>query len=281
MKVVVINLEKSKDRMDKITKNLNNLKIPFERFNAIDGKNLCKFSIEQSTTLLGRSLLCNHGIIGCAMSHIKIWKAFKESKEDFILISEDDIEYSKRFPKLLNDIDLIYGSINFDILSINCSVGINISLSSDKFIKRYEINKPIFPLTMASYIVSRKGVDKLLKMITKINYHIDFEIAFRGLFNNLEYYNILSPDIVSVTQNADSNISVFNNGILNKLLYYLKFDKINWLISNTAFTLFLNISVSVYACILVIIMIVCLIKRNYKLFSIASIEFILVMTPRK
>ena len=64
MKLVVINLEKSKDRLYKISKNLNNLEIPFERFDAIYGKELDNDTIEENTSLIGRTLLCNHGIIG-------------------------------------------------------------------------------------------------------------------------------------------------------------------------------------------------------------------------
>lgn len=281
MKVIVINLKKSLERLYRITQNLNELNIPFERFNAIYGKDLSKEEINNSSSFIGKTLLCNHGIIGCALSHIAIWKQFKESNEEFILISEDDIVYTKKFPKLLKDIEYIYKTVKFDILSLNCCIGITGSFKTSIRVKNYEINNPIFPLTTASYIVSKKGANLLLKMINKVNYHIDFEIAFRNLFNKIEYRNIKYPELLIVTQDNNSTISVANNGLMNKILRVIGCDKINWFLSNTVFTLFLNITISIYAFILIFISIICLIRKKYILFCIFSIEFILVMTPIK
>ena len=278
MKVLVINLEKSKDRLARITQNLTSLNIPFEKFNAIYGKKLDSNIINKVTNFVGRTLLCNHGIIGCALSHIEIWKIFRDSNDDFILISEDDIEYTLEFPNFLKNIDNIYSKTQFDILSLNCSVGILISKIDPIFVKKYEISKPMFPLTTASYILSRKGVNRLLSMITKITYHIDFEIAWNNLFRNLDYYNVKTPRVLYVKQTNESDVSVVNNGILNKCFGKIGLHKVNWFLNNTVFTLFLNTSISVYGCILLIIMGLSLVKKNYIIFCIASIELIFIMS---
>ena len=278
MKVLVINLEKSKDRLAKITQNLWNLNIQFERFNGIHGKDLDINTINKVTTFFGRTLLCNRGIIGCALSHIEIWKSFRDSNDDFILISEDDVEYTTEFPELLNNIDNIYDKTEFDILSLNSSVGIQKSKSDTIYVNKYEILKPVFPLTTASYILSHKGVNKLLSMITSITYHIDFEIAWNNVFKDLNYYNIRGPKLLYVKQINESDVSCINNGILNKCFSLTGFNKTNWILSNTVFTLFLNTSISVYGCILLIIMIISLIKKKYIVFCIACIEFVFVMS---
>jgi glycosyl transferase family 25 len=277
MKIVIINLKHSTDRFLKISNNLKELNLSFERFEAIYGKELSSDQIKESTSFMGRTFLCNRGIIGCAMSHIEIWKSFKNSNEDFIFITEDDVEYSSRLPKLLNNIKDIYEQIDFDVLSLNCSIGINYSTKSTIFIKNYEITKPFFPLTTASYILSKKGVDKLLSMITKINYHIDFEIALKNLFNDLKYFNIKQPVILTVEQSNSSNVSVINHGLLNKFLNLIGMHKFNWILSNTAFTLFLDLSISIYACVLIILSIICYIKKQYIFFCIVIIELILVL----
>ena len=281
MKFIVINLEKSHERFAKIKRNLDSLNIPFERFNAIYGEDLTEKQIKKYSSFIGRTFLCNHGIIGCALSHVLLWKKFADSGEEFVLISEDDIEYTNKIPKFIDDIQDIYKSVGFDILSLNCSVGITGSLNSSVKFKEYEIASPIFPLTTASYVLSKKGANVLLKLINKINYHIDFEIAFQKLFNNIDYKNVKTPELLVVTKDNTSNVSVSNNGILNKLLSLLGFEKINWFLNNTTFTLCLNVSLSVYSCILIIAMILCLIQKNYILFCVISLEFTLVMIPIK
>ena len=295
MKLVVLNLEKSKDRLYKISKNLNNLEIPFERFDAIYGKELDNDTIEENTSLIGRTLLCNHGIIGCAMSHIAIWKEFYKDREegnDFILISEDDIEYNKIFPKIFENVENLYTELKFDILSINSSIGLLFNKSGFSTIQMlgYEITKPFFPLTTASYIISRKGVSKLLKSIKIINYHIDFEIALRNLNLNIkedndefEYYNIKYPELLEVSKEVESNISPNKKGIFGTVLQNMGFHKLNWCLGNSAIVLFLENSVSIYTLILIIILITLLIiylftkRMHYIIGLVILLELILIM----
>jgi glycosyl transferase family 25 len=276
MKIVVINLKKSKKRLEKIITNLTDLDISFQRFDAVYGKTMSKEEIEKNTTFIGRNFLCNYGMIGCALSHITIWKEFKKSREKFILICEDDVEYKKNFPKFLENIDKIYNDLQFDFLTLNNSIGIYNSFSKTKKINNYEFSKPIFPLTMASYILSRKGVYKLLNLIPKITYHIDFEIAFKKIFNDLEYYSLKNPSVLNIPYTTDSNIISENNGFFNYFLELLNLKKLNWLLSNTAITLFLKRSISVYCCILIFIIIFSILKKKYLLLVFVLIEFFLI-----
>ena len=277
MKLFVINLKKSKDRFQNISKNLKSLNIPFERFDAVYGQELFDEEIKENTTFIGRNFLCNRGIIGCAMSHIELWKSFKKSDDDFVLISEDDIEYKKDFPKIFKDVDKIYNKVKFDILSLNCSILIKEQLGEPIFVDNYKITKPLFPLTTASYIVSKKGVKKLLKIFKKVHYHIDNDIAWNTLYSNIDYYNIKSPLLLKVSRAFESNIIVKNRGILNSILTKIGLTDFNWFISNTSFTLFLDNSISVYACILFITMIILLIYKKYEIFLLLLVEFILVI----
>jgi GR25 family glycosyltransferase involved in LPS biosynthesis len=87
----IINLDKSINRMDKITSNLKSLNLKFNRFSAVDGKKLDEKQIQLNTTFLGRTLLSNRSIIGCAMSHIELWKKLLETNKKYFLILEDDV----------------------------------------------------------------------------------------------------------------------------------------------------------------------------------------------
>ena len=278
MKIIVINLENNKKRLINITKNLNNLGIKFERFNAIYGKNLTTKEIENATTFIGRNFLCNHGVIGCALSHLTIWEQFAKSKDKLVLISEDDVEYNSHFPELLKNIYKIYNETNFDILNLNTSLGIFSSFQNSEYIDKYELNKPIFPLTMASYVISKSGVAKLLNIINnKINYHIDFIIAKENFVYNLNYYALKNINVLNVSYNTESNLISKNNGILNYILDKMGLEKINWFMSINSCCLFLTYSISVYTLILILLIIVSTFSfiktQRYKTFLILLILF--------
>jgi glycosyl transferase family 25 len=277
IKIYIINLKNSKKRLEKISNNLNNLNVKFERFDAIYGKTLSPQEIKDKTSFFARNFLCNYGTVGCALSHITLWKEFEKSDEKFVLICEDDVEYNENFPKFLEKIDKIYTKTNFDFLSLNTSIGIYSSFSDSIFVDKHEFNKPFFPLTMASYILSKKGVSKLLTMIDKIDYHIDFTISIKNLFsNNLEYYYLKNPKILNTTHSKDSNLNADNNGILNCFLENCGLEKINWFLSTTACCVSLNNSFSVYSLILIIITIVFIAKRKYILLLATLVELFLI-----
>ena len=67
-----INLEHRTDRKEHVEKELENIGLKVQRFNAIKMKN---------------------GAIGCSMSHLKILEDAKKNKLDHVLIVEDDITF--------------------------------------------------------------------------------------------------------------------------------------------------------------------------------------------
>lgn len=76
-KVILINLDRREDRLEKLSTQLNNLGITFERFSAIDGK---AEGIDP--------------IVAGRMSHTKVWE---ENLGKKVLILEDDAEFVDNF----------------------------------------------------------------------------------------------------------------------------------------------------------------------------------------
>ena len=70
--VFVINLDRSKERMLNVKKQLNNENIDFYRFPAVDGAKLNKKKIIRTGTLKNHKM--DIGALGCSLSHIGIWK---------------------------------------------------------------------------------------------------------------------------------------------------------------------------------------------------------------
>jgi GR25 family glycosyltransferase involved in LPS biosynthesis len=81
-KVVVINLDKRTDRLEKITKQLDDLGITFERFSAIDGTG-------KVPMLAGKD------------SHIQVWKDNLGKK---ILVLEDDAFFVDNFQERFDEV---------------------------------------------------------------------------------------------------------------------------------------------------------------------------------
>jgi GR25 family glycosyltransferase involved in LPS biosynthesis len=81
-KVVVINLDKRTDRLEKISKQLDELGIVFERFSAIDGTG-------------------NNPIIAGRDSHVEVWKQNLGKK---VLILEDDAYFVEGFQERFDEV---------------------------------------------------------------------------------------------------------------------------------------------------------------------------------
>lgn len=106
----VINLEKQEKRREIISKQLNALHIPFEIFPAVNGRLLTQ---EQISQLYDREKALKKGYydltlpeIGCALSHINIYKKIVSENIPYALILEDDAFLNPELPKVLLDLKI-------------------------------------------------------------------------------------------------------------------------------------------------------------------------------
>jgi GR25 family glycosyltransferase involved in LPS biosynthesis len=98
----VINLERRLDRWQSIDKALREKGIKHHtRFNAVDGT---KIAMNNFIKNLFRNNDFNYrqGVVGCALSHIQLWQELLNSKDDYMVILEDDIELADDFESKLN-----------------------------------------------------------------------------------------------------------------------------------------------------------------------------------
>ena len=115
----MINLDRRKDRLKSVKKQLDNHGIKFERFSAYDGNHINKYK-DSINKYLDINNNLNNGQIGCILSHIKIWKNVindtEISGDKLILILEDDVlidnNFKNKFNNFINKIkDLNYNMI--------------------------------------------------------------------------------------------------------------------------------------------------------------------------
>ncbi|GJD34920.1 glycosyltransferase family 25 protein [Methylobacterium aerolatum] len=117
--IYVINLEKSSERMRDFS--INNSHITnFSTFRAVDGNLLSRENLE-ADQLITADLEYGPGTLGCALSHVELWKkCVREDKP--ITIAEDDVLISRYFEenahRLLAEYegqwDIIFWGFNFE-----------------------------------------------------------------------------------------------------------------------------------------------------------------------
>jgi len=102
MNIVVISLERAKERRDRISAQLGSLGLPFIMMDAVDGKALSPDDMNKKIHLPGGyrfGEVFRPGEIGCTMSHIKALQLAKEKGWEYVIILEDDVVLAEDFQK--------------------------------------------------------------------------------------------------------------------------------------------------------------------------------------
>lgn len=232
--VYVINMDKDTERMKTVSNTLNTNNITFERFSAVNGAQLDQSERDKYLTKFC-DLMVPNSVIGCAISHYKLWQKVVDENLDNVLIFEDDIFFIDNYEDVLKPaLDQL--PTNWDIFYLGCT-GL---CDKDKQYKnpfnllfylfkntKQEFHSdnlfvPEYGLSAHAYALSNKGCRKLLSIIKRINHHIDTMIAMNA--NKLEIY-ACHPNI-AYQRSDDSNIA--DNGfptICNNVLSKYKDEK--------------------------------------------------------
>jgi len=101
--VLVVNLNRRQDRWNSISEHLKSKNITnFEKFEAVDGRELT-LTNELKYLFRGNDFNFRRGVIGCALSHIKIWRRLiNDPKNNYYIVLEDDAELVDNFDSKLN-----------------------------------------------------------------------------------------------------------------------------------------------------------------------------------
>lgn len=173
MKTFVINLNRAADRRNRIANLCKKLKMDFEIFTAIDGRELDEDFI-RSNVYDYKNCCLTTGEVGCALSHIGVYREIINRRLPYALIIEDDaildsraIEFLREFEKKpRNGICLLTGDVEY---------------AKNKKTKLG--NFDIFPVAKAvratGYIITLKTAQKMLDFLTPIRYEADMFEIFR------------------------------------------------------------------------------------------------------
>ena len=174
LKTYVLNLDRRSDRWENFVKNSSELNfLKYERFSAVDGIKV------NSTTQLQRIFNNNDynmkvGMVGCLMSHIKMYIELINSEYNVYCILEDDIEITSNFQnKFLNIFQQLKNN-HWDLVYL----GHHLRNLNDK---EYSYNQTIMPTIKKTniyesfqlslggtigYLITKSGAQKLLDFIS-------------------------------------------------------------------------------------------------------------------
>ena len=192
--IYVINLDQDTDRLASITKRLNHLKIPFQRFPAYHGRNIPddlkrEFSLNRSDSL-------REGQIGCYASHLDCMKCFIDTNLPAAIILEDDVDFHPEFYRLISDFDNLPHDL--DILRLSSIpkysyVPVGTIGPGFDLIKYSKI-----PHSTGGYYVTRRGAKKFVSYREPQMNPIDIDMR-HGWKRDFMTYGIIPQGILHMT----------------------------------------------------------------------------------
>lgn len=170
--IFVINLEKDRARRQSVEQQMERLKLSFEFFPGVLGANLSKteltecYSDRKARWNKGQSLVPAE--IGCALSHIRVYREIIRRNLDYALILEDDVILDTNLPHYLTKLE--------SLIQTNCAEVILLSPAEeakncrcrqtvDGGLKVVSFGKGFYT---SSYVVTRYAAQSMLKELYPI-----------------------------------------------------------------------------------------------------------------
>lgn len=173
-----INLERRKDRKEKMES--ANIGLPINFYKAVDGKDL-KLTDELDNLFRNNNHGYRKAVIGCALSHINLWKQLLESDQESYLIIEDDVEFADNFKEKYSHAMAQVEGKDWDYLYLGFTIYNNKKqlMQKELWNERFPSVKPFddyfYGAGFFGYVISKSGVRKMMQYIEEngVNVPID------------------------------------------------------------------------------------------------------------
>jgi glycosyl transferase family 25 len=180
----VINLDRNEERYRLFMKNYNNImpENAIERISAIEGNSLSYKELEDvvsSEVLNGIKHIdstgerlsdkqLTRGMIGCYLSHIKIYESNVNSS-NIALVFEDDAKFDINISDFIKNLKELPN--DWDIILLGTVQKFSYSMYSESFYNVYEF------WGTQGYIINNSGMQKMLQYYKPISNQIDFKMG--------------------------------------------------------------------------------------------------------
>lgn len=269
---IIITLQNRVDRINAFKLYYQKYLKSIEIFYGANKEEIKQYKKYITTTLCNKS--CSIGMVGCASSHILVWKHIVDNyvDDDFVLILEDDTKlnfkilesYMPTFKELFKQKnDLVFLNLLGDGIMVRNTFQIN-------SINFYTYSTQFF---LGAYMIKRKTALLLYNyfLSNKISYHIDYTLN-----NVLNKHNILNciikePSLGKQEGQEDSNMNLAKdqksksfNSRNNSDLYYAL---------NLPLCMFKNILITFNLIFLILFIFLSIAKQNVFYFTIIGFLF--------
>lgn len=247
IKVFLINLDRSNERLVKFTENAKKRGLNFERISAIDGKGFSGTDniegYDHALNMKRYPKQLGPGEIACFQSHIKVWERTLEEDLDFAVILEDDAEIKENFFQAIEDI--VCRDVRWDYIKLCEKPEKRKALAKKKVGEHHLVVYNKIPAGTTAQLVSKNGVRKLLAGSKRIARPVDIDIQYWWEYEiNVYGLKPYPVDIDTTLESEINKLEVRNKQSSNKLLRIvnsIKYTLINFILSRKFARKFSNI----------------------------------------
>ena len=182
-KIFIVNLKKDKKRREHIISELKKQKLDnYEIIDAINGHEFDEKEIKKNTFKNKKNLnpwntKISPSQIGCALSHIKIYKKFIKTDYDFALVLEDDAIFIEKFNK--NLIDFIIDNFKYRKQIILLSEIKEFYSKPINKIEKYELVDVTNAFFTHSYFISKSAAQSIISFNYPVKTIADNFVLFK------------------------------------------------------------------------------------------------------
>ena len=213
-----ITLDRRPDRWQRFMGQTVAAGLHVKRWSAVDGQTIDVKTDERISVFTKRNIiektrrsheeLDSIGGVGCALSHISLWKKLIESTDEYMLIMEDDASVPTDFVERANTILAASAVLqNPDAWDVWMLGGAWKAEESD--IANYKMNshlEPVMPLgkfyLIHAYIINRRAASAFLANCFPIQAHIDHYMSMCARFNRLK---VVGSPLLKIRQNGQTS----------------------------------------------------------------------------
>ncbi len=217
MQIFVINLEKDHDRRESITRQLNELRLPFEFVpgvlgSALSAKELAEcYDDKKARRYLCMSLVPAH--IGCSVSHTNVYRQIIERNLPCALVLEDDVVLPPSLPQMLPRLRDALNMQRPEVVLLSPANGIFRSKQQRHVCEDHDLTPFESGYFTSSYILTNHAARALLKELYPVADTAD-------CWNRMKAYKVVDIFAISpplIQQNRDAFGSSTHEDTMNAL----------------------------------------------------------------
>ncbi|WP_190286180.1 MULTISPECIES: glycosyltransferase family 25 protein [Pantoea] len=212
MKIFVINLARSPERRASMEQQLSRLNLEYEIVEAVDGSQLSYTDIMKETRPLNYALSC--GEVGCALSHINIYRRIASEGIPMALILEDDALIDCKTVDVMSEIEERNTTHPTVTLLTEGPKYINKPLyKSDE--KKHQIYEVLEAACSHGYVINNSAACRMANFLYSV-----WMVADK--WQVLKEYSVCQveaviPSVIGKTPHADSSTIQFDNDFKKRL----------------------------------------------------------------